>query len=162
MCSPRAGRAEHQVAGRRPERPRDHHRRRTALASAEPAAGAGLRADLRPPRVSAHRQLPGPGPADDRGDHATGCWPAIISPEDSDRLRALLYKGPGQPQMRSARYLLSSVFRCGLCGSKLVGRAIAGKPRYQCVKDCVTTITVNPASPARRWDPDRIHPNWIV
>jgi site-specific DNA recombinase len=66
---------------------------------------------------------------------ATGCWPAIITPEDSDRLRALLYKGPGQPQMRSARYLLSSVFRCGLCGSKLVGRAISGKPRYQCVKD---------------------------
>ena len=66
---------------------------------------------------------------------ATGCWPAIISPEDSDRLRALLYKGPAGQQTRSARYLLSGVFRCGLCGSKLVGRALAGKPRYQCVKD---------------------------
>ena len=34
--------------------------------------------------------------------------------------------------------------------------------RRALIQACVTTITVNPASPARRWDPDRIRPNWIV
>jgi site-specific DNA recombinase len=106
-----------------------------------PWSRQGLRLVLVSARISGRREYrPAdshrPGAAPMIGEiTATGCWPSIISPEDSDRLRALLYKGPGEPQMRSARYLLSSIFRCGLCGSKLVGRAISGKPRYQCVKD---------------------------
>lgn len=67
---------------------------------------------------------------------ATGAWPAIISPADSDRLRALL-ANPNRviPARRSYRYLLSGVFRCGRCGARMSGRAHAGRPRYMCVKD---------------------------
>jgi len=67
---------------------------------------------------------------------AADAWPAIISPADSDRLRALL-SDPGRANhtTRSYRYLLSGVFSCGLCGARLTGRAHAGRPRYMCVKD---------------------------
>lgn len=68
---------------------------------------------------------------------ATDCWPAIISPADSDSLRALLSDPARRVRnhtTRSARYLLSGVFRCALCGRPLLGRAHHGKPRYACIK----------------------------
>ena len=69
---------------------------------------------------------------------ATGCWPAIISETDSDRLRALL-TNPARdtnPSRRSYRYLLSGIFACGRCGTPMCGRPHAsGRPRYICHKD---------------------------
>jgi site-specific DNA recombinase len=67
---------------------------------------------------------------------ATGCWPAIITVEESDRLRALL-TAPGRdnnPGRRSHRYLLSGIFACGRCGTPMAGRPQAGRPRYICSK----------------------------
>jgi DNA invertase Pin-like site-specific DNA recombinase len=67
---------------------------------------------------------------------ATGCWPAIISETESDRLRALL-TAPGRdrnPGRRSYRYLLSGIFACGRCGCPMYGRPHEGRPRYICVK----------------------------
>ncbi len=75
-----------------------------------------------------HRPLTGP-------ITAAGMWPQIVSPEDSDRLRALLGDSSRlRPANRSYRYLLSGVFRCGVCGTPIRGRAHAGRARYQCVK----------------------------
>ncbi len=60
-----------------------------------------------------HRPLTGP-------ITASGMWPQIISPEDSDRLRALLGDSSRlRPADRSYRYLLSGVFRCGVCGTPM-------------------------------------------
>ncbi|MGH8572365.1 MAG: hypothetical protein ACREX8_07305 [Gammaproteobacteria bacterium] len=44
-------------------------------------------------------------------------WPAIITPEDSDRLRALLSNPARRVTTGSARkYLLSGILVCGRCG----------------------------------------------
>ena len=64
----------------------------------------------------------------------TAVWPAIITPEDSDRLRAML----GDPRRQkfspaSGRtYLLSGILRCQKCGAGMVGRPRSGVPRYVC------------------------------
>lgn len=60
-------------------------------------------------------------------------WPAIISPEDSDRLRAMLSDPSRRRNLGNGRsYLLSGILRCGLCGGGLVGRPRSGVPRYVC------------------------------
>jgi site-specific DNA recombinase len=68
---------------------------------------------------------------------AEDAWPAIITPAQSDRLRALLTApGRGATNGHGARtYLLSGVFHCGLCGHPMYGRVHNGKPRYQCIKE---------------------------
>jgi len=61
-------------------------------------------------------------------------WPAIISPADSDRLRALL-SDPDRQRSSPANgrsYLLSGILRCGKCGSGMSGRPRSGVPRYVC------------------------------
>jgi DNA invertase Pin-like site-specific DNA recombinase len=68
---------------------------------------------------------------------ATGCWPAIITVQDSDRLRALL-TAPGRdnnPGRRSHRYLLTGIFACGRCGRPMAGQPHDGRPRYVCSKE---------------------------
>lgn len=61
-------------------------------------------------------------------------WPAIISPEDSDRLRALLTN----PNRRTftpgtgRTYLLSGILKCAVCKTPLTGRPRSGVPRYVC------------------------------
>jgi DNA invertase Pin-like site-specific DNA recombinase len=65
---------------------------------------------------------------------ATAAWPAIISVEDSDRLRAILSRPdrrPAQPA-NGRTYLLSGLLRCALCGAGMTGRPKAGTPRYVC------------------------------
>lgn len=65
---------------------------------------------------------------------ADAVWPAIIAPEHSDRLRALLTR-PERLKRTAATgrsYLLSGIFRCGRCGSGMVGRPRSGVPRYVC------------------------------
>ncbi len=68
---------------------------------------------------------------------AADAWPHIITPAQSDRLRALLTApGRGGTNGHGARsYLLSGLLRCGLCGHPMYGRVHNGTPRYQCVKD---------------------------
>ncbi|MCI0689919.1 MAG: recombinase family protein, partial [Sporichthyaceae bacterium] len=64
-------------------------------------------------------------------DHA---WPAIISIDESDRLRALLSRPERRTTPGSARtYLLSGILRCSKCGARMVGRIHNGKRRYNCI-----------------------------
>jgi hypothetical protein len=67
---------------------------------------------------------------------ATAEWPAIITPEQSETIRAVL-ADPARRTSRSARrYLLHGLVRCGLCGSRMVARPRAGgQRRYACVTD---------------------------
>jgi len=76
-----------------------------------------------------------------RRDHhgeivAKAVWPRIITPADSDRLRALLRRTAGSgPSGRSPRrYLLTGgLLRCGLCDTPLVSRPRpGGVRRYVC------------------------------
>jgi DNA invertase Pin-like site-specific DNA recombinase len=65
---------------------------------------------------------------------ADAVWPAIISSEDSDRLRAIL-SDPDRQRFSSANgrtYLLSGILRCGRCGGAMCGRPRSGVPRYVC------------------------------
>ena len=66
---------------------------------------------------------------------AKGDWPAILTPLETDRLRALL----GDPSRRTnrapRRYLLVRLCRCDLCGATLVSRPREdGRRRYVCAK----------------------------
>ena len=67
---------------------------------------------------------------------ASAEWPAIITPAQSETIRAIL-ADPARRKNRSARrYLLAGLVRCGLCGSAMVARPKAGgQRRYACVKD---------------------------
>lgn len=66
-------------------------------------------------------------------------WPAIITVEQSDRIRAIL-SDPARQRYSSATgrtYLLSGILRCakcgpGDCGAGMVGRPKSGTPRYVC------------------------------
>jgi len=67
---------------------------------------------------------------------ATAEWPAIITPAQSETIRAIL-ADPARRTNRSARsYLLAGLVRCGLCDSRMVARPRAsGQRRYACVRD---------------------------
>ncbi len=63
-------------------------------------------------------------------------WPAIISVEDSDRIRALLTRPDRRLTTGGARTrLLSGLLHCGRCERPLVGRSQRGKPIYCCNRD---------------------------
>lgn len=65
---------------------------------------------------------------------ATAVWRAIISPADSDRLRAML-SDPDRQRFSAANgrtYLLSGILRCGKCGGSMCGRPRSGVARYVC------------------------------
>lgn len=66
---------------------------------------------------------------------AVDCWPAIITVDESDRLRALL-TSPGRrlgKPFTGRKYLLSSILRCGKCGNGLIGALKeGGYPVYRC------------------------------
>jgi site-specific DNA recombinase len=63
---------------------------------------------------------------------ADGDWPAIITPEESDTLRAMLSRRRRGPSRRS--YLLTGgTVRCGKCGSPMVGQPHRDKRRYACI-----------------------------
>jgi len=66
---------------------------------------------------------------------ATAVWPAIITPEESDRLRRLLADPERRRRFtpgRGRKYLLSGILVCGRCGHGMVGRPRSGVPRYVC------------------------------
>lgn len=94
-----------------------------------PAGGqwstAGVIAQLKSARISGRREHQGEVVAD-------ATWPAIISPAQSDRIRARL-TDPGRKARRAPRRrLLAHLLRCGLCGETLSSTSTKGKARYAC------------------------------
>src|SRR3990170_5911005 len=87
-----------------------------------------LRRMLMSPRISGQREH--------RGEIvAEAEWPAIIMPEETARIRALLSDPARRTNKAARRYLLVRLLRCGRCGELLVSRPTAtGKRRYVCAK----------------------------
>jgi len=66
---------------------------------------------------------------------ATAEWPAIITPAETTRIRALLSDPDRRTNKVARRYLLVRLLRCGLCGETLVSRPKAGGARaYVCAR----------------------------
>ena len=66
---------------------------------------------------------------------AKAVWPAIISPEDGAKIRALLTDPERRTNKAARRYLLGGLLVCSHCGEKLVARPRAGgQRRYACAK----------------------------
>ena len=83
---------------------------------------------LKSARISGRREHHGEVVADAE-------WPAIISAEDGDRLRAILSDPARRKNGRARRYLLAGMLRCGRCGEPLVSRPRDdGRRRYVCAK----------------------------
>lgn len=88
---------------------------------------------------------------------ADAVWPAIITPEESDRLRAL-FSDPDRQRFSPAtgrKYLLSGILRCGKCGGSMCGRPRSGVPRYVCPNLPGTETCGGTATNAERTD-DRV------
>lgn len=67
---------------------------------------------------------------------ANATWPAIISPQQSARIRAILDDPGRRTNTAARRYLLAGMLRCELCGEKLVARPRQdGQRRYVCARD---------------------------
>ena len=52
-----------------------------------------------------------------------GSWPAILSPDDTQRLRAILNRNSGRHVRSARKYLLTGFLRCGLCEQRMSARA---------------------------------------
>ncbi len=64
-----------------------------------------------------------------------GRWEAIVSPDDTARLRTTLRDPARLTNRAPRRYLLAGMLRCGLCGAILVARPRTdGSRRYVCAK----------------------------
>jgi site-specific DNA recombinase len=85
-----------------------------------------LRRTLYNPRLSAQREH--------RGDIvAPGQWEAILTVDETTRLRAILDERTRSRRRPPRRYLLPGLLRCGLCAATLVSRPQAnGERRYVC------------------------------
>lgn len=89
-------------------------------------------------RISGRREHRPRGVHETRRDRlgqitADAVWPAIITVEESDRLRRMLTDPSRRPHQTVARkYLLSGILVCGKCGRGLVGRPRRGVTRYGC------------------------------
>ena len=107
----------------------DLNDRGLTTSAGRPWNGGSLGRVLRSARISGRREHHGEIVADAE-------WPGIISPKDSDRLRALGARGAGPgPTGRSPRtYLLTGgLVRCGRCGTPMVSkRRTDGTRRYVC------------------------------
>jgi DNA invertase Pin-like site-specific DNA recombinase len=66
---------------------------------------------------------------------ATAEWPAIITPAETTRIRALLSDPDRRTNKSARRYLLVRLLRCGRCGETLVSRPRSNGARtYTCAK----------------------------
>jgi DNA invertase Pin-like site-specific DNA recombinase len=75
------------------------------------------------------------GQREHRGLLTPGHWPAIIAPDDTRRLRAILNAPERLKVLNARRYLLTGFLRCGLCGNALVARPrFDGVRRYVCAR----------------------------
>lgn len=87
-----------------------------------------LKRMLRSGRISGRREHKGEIVADAE-------WPGIISPADSDRVRALLADPTRRKNERARSYLLAGLLVCGNCGQPLVSRPRSdGRRRYVCAR----------------------------
>ena len=85
-----------------------------------------LRRMLFSARISGQREHRGVivGPAE---------WPGILTPADTERIRALFGDPARRTNKTARRYLLARLLRCGRCGATLVSRPTAtGTRRYVC------------------------------
>lgn len=92
----------------------------------KPWTSTVLRSLLHSGRISGRREH--------RGEIVTTAeWPGIITPEQSDALRALL-DAPHRRKSRTARRnVLTRILRCGKCDTVMIGRPRAdGRRRYVC------------------------------
>ncbi len=63
-------------------------------------------------------------------------WPAIITPQETAQLRALLHDPARRTNHQVRRYLLVRLLRCGACGAVMVSRPRSGGARrYLCAVD---------------------------
>lgn len=87
-----------------------------------------LRRLLKSARISGRREH--------RGEIVAAAeWPAIISPEDSDRLRAVFSDPTRRKNERARSYLLAGMLTCGHCEQPLVSRPRDdGRRRYVCAR----------------------------
>lgn len=87
-----------------------------------------LRRMLRSGRISGQREHHGEIVADAK-------WPAIITREQTTRIRALLDDPSRQAERAPRRYLLKGLLRCHACGAALVARPRDdGDRRYVCAR----------------------------
>jgi site-specific DNA recombinase len=87
-----------------------------------------LRRILGSGRISGQRERKGEiiGPAQ---------WPALISPEDGAKIRAILANPERRTNKQARRYLLHGLLVCSHCGERLVARPRDdGSRRYACAK----------------------------
>jgi len=94
-----------------------------------------IRNMLTSPRVAGLREH--------NGSLTKAVWDPIISPEDRDRLLAVLAtrKAGLSPETTARKYLLASMLVCGLCHKKMIGRTRtdgSGRLSYLCVRDATT------------------------
>ena len=104
---------------------RDFNARGIPTARGKKWSGHTLKQIVIHPRLAGHRTL---------HERVVGraVWEAILSEQDSQRLRSML-TDPARTLTRSARrYLLSSLLYCRLCGAKLVSRPSRRQPAYVC------------------------------
>ncbi len=106
----------------------DFNARGIRTVSGRPWSTSVLARILRSARISARREHHGE-------ITAAGDWQAIVSPDESDRLRAILGDPARRTNRTARRYLLAGLLRCGLCGATLVARPRTdGSRRYICPK----------------------------
>jgi site-specific DNA recombinase len=104
---------------------RDFNARQVPTARGKKWSGHTLKQIVIHPRLAGHRTL-------HERVVARAVWDAMLSEQDSQRLRAIL-TDPARTLTRTARrYLLSSLLTCRLCGAKLVSRPSRRRPAYVC------------------------------
>ena len=107
---------------------RDLNERGVTSASGGAWSPQSLRRMLASPRISGQRVH--------RGEIvAKAVWPAIISPQDGAKIRALLANPERRTNKTARRYLLGGLLVCSHCGERLVARPrTGGQRRYACAK----------------------------
>lgn len=65
---------------------------------------------------------------------AEGDWPAILSKDTVERIREVTDRPAARGHGRAPKYLLSTVLKCGRCGSSLGGSPESNGWRYACSK----------------------------
>jgi hypothetical protein len=69
------------------------------------------------------------------GAFYAGTWPAILAPEDTQRLRSILTDPNRRKNVTARRYLLTGMLFCGICGQPLSARPrLDGVRRYICAR----------------------------
>jgi len=107
---------------------KDLNERGVASASGGAWSPQSLRRMLASPRISGQREH--------RGEIvAKAVWPAIISPQDGAKIRALLANPERRTNKTARRYVLGGLLVCSHCGERLVARPrTGGQRRYACAK----------------------------